>query len=108
MISGIIYPSVATSALGDNVAILPSEVDKKMALLEVNFLTVYYARLIQEGGLSNLAEMRVIAYDCARPAEDGTLVWGQRSQLLPKGEARIRASDLRVLSPETPQWCIQE
>ncbi len=108
MISGIIYPSVATSTLGDNVAILPSEVDKKMALLEVNFLTVDYAHLIQEGGLNKLAEMRVIAYDCARPAEDGTLVWGQRSQLLPKGEAGMRVSDLRVLSPETPRWCIQE
>jgi hypothetical protein len=108
MISGIIYPSIATSALGDNVAILPSEVDKKMALLEVNFLTVDYARLIQEGGLNNLTEMRVIAYDCARPAEDGALIWGQRSQLLPKGEAGMRVSNLRVLSPETPQWCIQE
>lgn len=108
MISGIIYPSVATSALGDNVAILPPEVDRKMALLEVNFLTVDHARLIQENGLNKLAEMRVIAYDCARPAEDGALIWGQRSQLLPKGEAGMRVSDLRVLSPETPHWCIQE
>jgi hypothetical protein len=54
MISGIIYPSVAASALGDNVAILPSEVDNKMELLEVNFLTVDYARLVQKDGLSNL------------------------------------------------------
>jgi hypothetical protein len=39
VISGIVYPSVATWALGDNVAILPSEVDKKLALVEVILLT---------------------------------------------------------------------
>ncbi len=100
MISGIIYPSVATSALGDNVAILPFEVDERMALLEVNFLTVDYARLVHERGVSNCAEMRVIAYDCARPTEDGTLVWGQRSQTLPKGEAGMQVSDLRILPPD--------
>jgi hypothetical protein len=98
--SGIIYPSVATSALADNVAILPSEVEKKMALLEVNFLTVDSAQMITGNGVSTAAEMRVIAYDCARSAEDGNLVWGQQSQILPKGRDGMNLSDLRVLPPD--------
>ncbi len=100
MFSGIIYPSVATSALADNVAILPSEVDKKMSLLEVNFLVVDSARIITGSGANTAAEMRVISYDCARSNEDGNLVWGQQSQILPKGEEGMNLSDLRVLPPD--------
>lgn len=100
MLSGIIYPSIATSALGDNFAILPSEVDKKMALLEVNFITVDSAHMIAGSGANTAAEMRVISYDCARSTEDGNLVWGQQSQILPKGEKGMNVSDLRVLPPD--------
>jgi hypothetical protein len=100
MLSGIIYPSVATSALADNVAILPSEVDKKMALLEVNFLVVDSARMITGSGASTAAEMCVISYDCARSTEDGNLVWGQQSQILPKGEKGMNLSGLHVLAPD--------
>ncbi|MGA2535410.1 MAG: hypothetical protein ABSF53_05305 [Terracidiphilus sp.] len=98
--SGIIYPSIATSALADNVAILPSEVDAKMALLEVNFLTVDSARMITGCEANTAAEMRVISYDCARSTEDGILVWGQESQILPKGVEGMTVSDLRILPPD--------
>jgi hypothetical protein len=101
ILSGVIYPSVATMALGDNVAILPSEVDKKMALLEVNFLTVDSARMITDKGISTAAEMRVIAYDCACATEEGYLVWGQKSQILPRGHDGMNLSDLRVVPPDS-------
>ncbi|MGO9318942.1 MAG: hypothetical protein ACLPXT_12815 [Terracidiphilus sp.] len=100
MFSGIIYPSIAISALGDNVAILPSEVDKKMALLEVNFLVVDSARMITGNGMNTAAEMRVISYDCARSTEDGNLVWGQQSQILRKGEEGMNLDDLSILPPD--------
>jgi hypothetical protein len=100
MFSGIIYPSIAISALGDNVAILPSEVDKKMALLEVNFLVVDSERMITGSGTNTAAEMRVISYDCARSTEDGNLVWGQQSQILPKGVEGMNLSELRILPPD--------
>jgi hypothetical protein len=100
-LSGIIYPSISTAALGDNVAILPSEVDKKMVLLEVNFLTVDSARKITSKGTSTAAEMRVIAYDCARATDEGHLVWGQKSQIVPRGNDGMNLSDLRVLPPDS-------
>jgi hypothetical protein len=100
MLSGIIYPSIATSALADNVAILPSEVDAKMALLEVNFLTVDSAHMITGIAADTAAQMRVIAYDCARPTDEGNLVWGQQSQILPKGVEGMKVSDLRILPPD--------
>lgn len=106
-LSGVIYPSVATATLGDNVAILPSEVDKKMALVEVNFLTVDSARMITGRGTSTAAEMRVIAYDCARATDEGYLVWGQKSQILPRGNDGMDLSDLRVLPPDGG-WCKNE
>jgi hypothetical protein len=101
--SGVIYPSIATSALADNVAILPSEVDTKMALLEVNFLTVDSARMITGSEVNTAAEMRVISYDCARSTDDGHLVWGQQSQILRKGEEGMTVSDLRIL-PSDGGW----
>jgi hypothetical protein len=99
-LSGIIYPSVATSVVTDNVAILPSEVDKKMALVEVSFLTVDSARMISGSGASTAAEMRVVSYDCARSTEDGNLVWGQQSQILPRVDEGMNLSDLRILPPD--------
>jgi hypothetical protein len=105
MLSGIIYPSIAISALGDNVAILPSEVDKKMVLLEVNLLVVDSARTITGSETNTAAEMRVISYDCARSTEDGNLVWGQQSQILPKGDEGMNLSDLRVLPPDVG-YCV--
>ncbi len=71
-----------------------------MALLEVNFLTVDSAHMISGGDANTAAEMRVISYDCARSAEDGTLVWGQQSQILPKGVEGMNVSDLRILPPD--------
>jgi hypothetical protein len=38
--SGVIYPSVAMWLQGDNVAILPLEVDTKLTLFEVILLTL--------------------------------------------------------------------
>jgi hypothetical protein len=96
-LSGIIYPSIATSALADNVAILSSEVDTKMALLEVNFLTVDSAHMISGSETKTAAEIRVTSYDCARSTEDGDLVWGQQSQILPKGVEGMNVSDLCIL-----------
>ena len=100
MFSGIIYPSIATSALADDVAILPSEVDAKMALLEVNFLTVDSAHMITGIATNTAAQMRVIVYDCAGPTDTGNLVWGQQSRILPKGVEGMKASDLGILPPD--------
>lgn len=71
-----------------------------MALLEVNFLTVDSARMITDKGTSTAAEMRVIAYDCSRATEEGYLVWGQKSQIFPRGNDGMNLSDLRALKPD--------
>lgn len=99
LLSGLIYPSVATWALGDNVAILPSEVDKKMALLEVILLTVDSVELVGKDDGATETRMHVKTYDYARERDDGSLVWGQKSQIIhPDG---VDASKLtpRILAP---------
>jgi hypothetical protein len=101
LISGIIYPSIAMWALGDNVAILSSEVDQKMALVEVILLTQDAVELVSKEDGSTDTRMHVKPYDYARERQDGSLAWGQRSQIIhPDG---VDASKLtpRVLPPDS-------
>jgi len=83
-ISGIIYPSIAMWLLTDNVAILPNEVDSKMALFEVILLTVDSITKtgLPDGGTKTVFDIK--PYDYARESDGGTLVWGQKSQVLRK------------------------
>ncbi len=81
--SGVIYPSVVTSLLNDNVAILPCEVDNKMALFEVALATLDSVNKIKQGDGSLLIQQTFKPYDIARPDMDGNLRWGQVSQIPP-------------------------
>lgn len=98
--SGVIYPSVAMWLLGDNVAILPSEVDSKMALLEVILLTLDSIKEEHKLDGSIHTAMNMKPYDFARPDAEGSLVWGQKSQIVfPNG---VDASQFTpsILPPE--------
>ena len=101
--SGVIYPSVAMWLLADNIAILPSEVDTKMALLEVILLTVDSIKKVskEDGGVDTQFANK--AYDYARADQDGNLIWGQRSQvILPPGTDVSRFTP-QLLPPEIPR-----
>lgn len=100
LLSGIIYPSIAMWALGDNVAILPSEVDKKMALLEVILLTLDSVDLVSKDDGSTDTRMQVKAYDYAREGRDGTLVWGQKSQIIHQDGVEASKFSPRILPPD--------
>lgn len=86
IVSGVVYPSVAFHLLGDNVAILPSEVDQHMALFEVILLTLDGVNQLTGADGSISTDMRMKPYDHARPDAQGNLIWGQKSQVLfPEG-----------------------
>jgi hypothetical protein len=88
-------------ALGDNVAILPSEVDKKMALLEVILLTLDSVELVSKDDGSTETQMKVRTYDYARERNDGSLAWGQRSQIIYPDNVDAARVTPRVLPPDT-------
>jgi hypothetical protein len=101
LLSGIIYPSIAMWALGDNVAILPSEVDKKMALLEVILLTLDSVDLISKDDGSTDTRMQVKTYDYAREGDDGRLVWGQRTQIIHPDGVDASTFSPQILPPDS-------
>ncbi len=80
--SGIIYPSVALHLFGDNVAILPSEVDANLDLFEVALLTLDAVDRVTDGEGKTKTNWRLKPYDYARPNPEGKLVWGQKSQIV--------------------------
>jgi hypothetical protein len=98
--SGIIYPSTAMWLLGDNVAILPSEVDSKMDMCEVIFLTLDSVQEVhkEDGGIETKMAMKT--YDYARSDSNNNLVWGQKSQIIyPPGVDASKFS-IQLLPPE--------
>jgi hypothetical protein len=102
--SGVIYPSVAMWLLADNIAILPPEVDTKMALLEVILLTLDSIRNVRkdDGGVDTQFANK--AYDYSRADQDGNLIWGQRSQVIyPPGTDASRFTP-QLLPPEIPRY----
>lgn len=80
--SGVIYPSVAMKLFSDNIAILPTEVDTKLALFEVILMTLDAIKVLRkdDGGVETNMSMK--HYDFARPDTDGNLIWGQKSQII--------------------------
>jgi hypothetical protein len=80
--SGVIYPSVATWLLADNVAILPREVDTKLALFEVILLTLDSVTEVRRDDGSTETKKAMKTYDFARSDVDGNLKWGQKSQIV--------------------------
>lgn len=83
--SGVIYPSVAMWLLEDNVAILPAEVDSKLALCEVILLSLDAIKEIRnEDGSIEKVETTVKTYEFARADLNGNLIWGQKSQVIPQ------------------------
>lgn len=80
IVSGVVYPSVAFHLLGDNVAILPSEVDQHMALFEVILLTLDGVNQLTEADGSISTDMRMKPYDHARPDAQGNLIWVKRAK----------------------------
>jgi hypothetical protein len=76
--SGVIYPSVAMWLLGDNVAILPSEVDSKLALFEVILLTLDSVTELRKDDGSIEMQQRIKTYDFARADGDGNLIWPEK------------------------------
>jgi len=98
--SGVLYPSVAMWALADNVAILPAEVDSKLALFEVILLTVDSTREVATPNGGKTTTVNVKWYDIARADANGSLIWGQGSQLLtPNGTSASHLPPPRVLPP---------
>ncbi|MGA2652569.1 MAG: hypothetical protein ABSF28_18695 [Terracidiphilus sp.] len=99
--SGLIYPSIAMWQLTDNVAILPSEVDSKMALIEVILLVLDHPSresLDSSGGMQTHVHIRT--YEFARPDKHGNLAWGQKSQFF-RGNANFAIEEpLEQLPPE--------
>jgi hypothetical protein len=95
LFSGVIYPSVAMWCLGDNIAILPSEVDTKLDLFEVILLTVDSVTVTptEDGGTQTAHNLKT--YDYARSDEEGNLVWGQTSRIVfPPGVTPPAIQDL--------------
>jgi hypothetical protein len=100
--SGVIYPSTAMWLLGDNIAILPAEVETKMALFEVILLTLDSIKETRKSGGSITTNFAMKPYDFARADPDGNLIWGQKSQVIyPTGTDASRFSP-RLLAPEIP------
>jgi len=98
--SGVIYPSIAMWLLADNVAILPTEVDAKLALFEVILLVVDGTQEIHREDGSNVTQVAMKMYDYARADTSGNLIWGQRSQVVyPDGTDASRFTP-HVLAPE--------
>ncbi len=97
--SGVLYPSVAMWLLADNVAMMPKEVDEKLALFEVILLTLNSVTELRkaDGGVETKMEMKF--YDFARPEPSGNLIWGQRSQIVLPDGADLATSTPRVLTP---------
>ncbi len=98
--SGVIYPSVATWLLADNVAILPTEVDVKLALFEVILLTLDSVEEVRKDDGSTETKLAMKTYDFARPDVDGNLKWGQKSQIIYPDGVDASQSTPKVLSPE--------
>ncbi len=98
--SGVIYPSVAAWLMRDNVAIIPSEVDAKLALFEVILLTIDSVKELRKAEDRSATQVTAKAYDYARPGEDGALVWGQTSQVIPPDGAEAPKRAPAVLPPE--------
>jgi hypothetical protein len=97
--SGVLYPSVAMWLLADNVAILPKEVDDKLDLFEVILLTLDSVTELRKDDGSIETKMNLKFYDFARPTPSGTLIWGQRSQIVLPDGADLATSTLQVLPP---------
>jgi hypothetical protein len=97
--SGVIYPSVAMWLLADNIAILTSEVDSKMALFEVILLTLDSLTKVQQPDGSVSTNFAMKPYDFARPDPEGNLIWGQKSQVIyPSGTDASRFTP-QLLAP---------
>ena len=91
--AGIIYPAVSVWLSGDNVALLPSVVDRSMSLQEVMFLTVksIVESPLEDGGKKTLYHLR--ATDFARAfRRDGRLVWNGDSTALSVSQWQIADS----------------
>jgi hypothetical protein len=82
-IGGITYPAIAMWLLGDNVALLPSVVDKSLRLQEVMFLTL--ESIVEALGENNDKQWayNLRIHDTAKLfRSDGRLVWNQESTAL--------------------------
>lgn len=98
--SGVLYPSVAMWALADNVALLPAEVNSKLALFEVILLTVDSTSEVATPDGGKTTTVKIKRYDTARADANGNLVWGQSSQLItPDGTSASKLPPPRVLPP---------
>jgi len=98
--SGIIYPSIALRLLTDNVAIMPTEVDSKLDLIEVILITLDATReIIKEDG-STETQTTFKTYAFARPDAIGNLIWGQKSQVIQTPGTDLFDVAPRLLPPE--------
>lgn len=95
LFSGVIYPSVAMWLLGDNIAILPSEVDTKLNLFEVILLTLDSVTVTPTNDGGNQTSHGLKTYDFARSDGEGNLLWGQTSRVVyPPGVSPPAIEDL--------------
>jgi len=100
LFSGVMYPAVAMWLLGDNVAILPSEVDAKMKMFEVILLTLESVDEAKQPDGGTTWSYNIRAFDHARPDLKGNLIWGQRSQIVHPPGVDASQFPLRVLAPQ--------
>lgn len=99
-ISGVIYPSVATELAEDNVAILPLEVDSKMALFEVMLVLIDSVKRVETDGGSVETQLSIITCDSAREGTRGDLIWRQKSQIVDPAKGFGTLPPPQVLAPE--------
>lgn len=99
---GLVYPSVATGKLYDNIALLPTAIDQKFDLIEVRFFGVRFAQGLSatidaHGGF----KITVVDYDCAVPDQEGRLIWGSARKfsieklLAPSGNEKVTSEPSR-------------
>jgi|SRR5208283_1219897 len=82
LFSGVLYPSVAMWLLGDNIAILSSEVDGKLELFEVILLTLDSVTVTATADGGTQTAQNIKTYDFAKPDAEGNLLWGQTSRIV--------------------------
>jgi hypothetical protein len=112
--SGILYLSIALELGGNNFAILPEEVDKKLALFEVSLIVVdHYSECVNSAGDVERS-WNTKLYDTARPDSEGNLVWGERSQIwyasgfdVSKVKPKLLLPGQPVELPPVPQFTFQ-
>jgi hypothetical protein len=93
--AGILYPTIATGLLGDNIALRPSVVETSLRLEEVIFLTVN--SIVESPFEGPPKQYHLRENDFAKAfRSDGRLVWNQESTALSVSPVQIAGSTFQA------------